>query len=126
MPTNPTPMTTDAQGSTVTVLGRVTAPPVERVLPSGDAIVTFRVSVPRGPTPLSRGSRQTSDWVECAAAGARVRRSVATWGPGDEVEVHGVLRRRFLRGDGAGGSRLEIEALRVRRTRRSTAAGVAE
>jgi single-strand DNA-binding protein len=110
-------------GSAVTLRGRVTGPPEERTLPSGDVLVTFRVSVPRRPTPLGKGSRQTSDWVECVAAAARVRRSVALWTVGDEVQVDGVLRRRFYRGErGAGGSRLEVEALKARRSRRSRSA----
>ena len=108
-------------GSAVTLRGRVTGPPEERTLPSGDVLVTFRVSVPRRPTPLGKGSRQTSDWVECVAAAARIRRGVATWAVGDDVQVDGVLRRRFYRSEGgAGGSRLEVEALHARRLRRIT------
>lgn len=102
--------------SRVTMLGRVTAVPEERALPSGDALVTFRLSVRRRPTPLGRGSRQSSDWVDCVAAGARVRRAASAWSVGDEIEVEGVLRRRFFRtGNAAGGSRLEVEVLRARR-----------
>lgn len=111
---------TETQHSTVTLCGRVTAPPQERELPSGAALVTFRLSVRRASTPLGRGSRQTSDWVDCVTAVARVRRAAATWSVGDEVEVAGVLRRRFVRSaGGGGGSRLEVEALRARRVRRA-------
>ena len=106
--------------SSVLLHGRLTAPPEERELPSGDVLVTFRLSVPRRSTPLARGSRQTSDWVDCVAAAGRVRRAAATWSVGDEVTVEGVLRRRFLRGGaGLGGSRLEVEALQARRVRRT-------
>lgn len=120
MSTKSTPTPPETERSTVVLCGRVTALPEERTLPSGDRLVTFRVSVPRSPTPLGRGSRQTSDWVDCVAAGARVRRATATWSVGDEVQVDGVLRRRFLRGEGsARGSRLEVEALRARRVRTS-------
>ena len=124
MPKSSTTTSTDqTPSSSVTLLGRVTAPPEERALPSGDALVTFRLSVPRRPTPLGRGSRQTSDWVDCVAAAARVRRAASTWSVGDEVEVDGVLRRRFLRGaTGGGGSRLEVEALHARRVRKAPAA----
>lgn len=106
-------------GSSVVLHGRVTAAPVERQLPSGTTMVSFRVSVRRQPTPLGRGSRQASDWVDCVAAGGAVRRSVTSWQAGDLVEVHGVLRRRFVRGDGPASSRLEVEALRARRSRRA-------
>lgn len=110
----------ETRGSTVLLRGRVTAPPEQRELPSGDVLVTFRLSVPRRPTPLGRGSTQTSDWVDCVAAAARVRRTAATWSVGDEVEVEGVLRRRFLRGAGGPtGSRLEVEALQARRARKA-------
>lgn len=108
--------------SAVVLRGRVTAPPEERELPSGDALVTFRLSVRRRPTPLGRGSRQTSDWVDCVAAVARIRRAAARWSVGDEVEVEGVLRRRFFRtASGGGGSRLEVEALQARRVRKAGA-----
>ncbi len=108
----------ETHGSTVLLQGRVTAVPVERALPSGDPLVTFRLSVRRRPTPLGRGSKQTTDWVVCVAGSARVRRTASAWSVGDEVEVDGVLRRRFFRGEGGGGSRLEVEALRVRRVRK--------
>lgn len=111
----------ESQHSAVTLRGRVTAAPQERELPSGAALVTFRLSVRRGATPLGRGSRQTSDWVDCVAAAARIRRAASTWSVGDEVEVAGVLRRRFYRtSSGGGGSRLEVEALQARRVRKAT------
>lgn len=116
---SPAPPEDEKHGSTVVLRGRVTAHPEERTLPSGDALVTFRLSVRRRSTPLGRGSKQTTDWVDCVAGSARVRRTASTWSVGDEVEVDGVLRRRFFRSDGgAGGSRLEVEALRVRRVRK--------
>ncbi|MGN6132443.1 MAG: single-stranded DNA-binding protein [Nocardioidaceae bacterium] len=105
-----------APANTVLLRGRLTAEPVERELPSGDVIVTFRVSVPRsGGTPLTARSRQTSDWVDCAAAAPGVRRRVLAWKPGDAVEVEGALRRRFYRAAGAPVSRLEVEVARARR-----------
>ena len=106
-----------AEDNTVELRGRVSSAPVERELPSGAMISTFRVSVARGTTPMTAGSRQTSDWVDCVAWSARSRRSVASWAVGDQVEVTGALRRRFFRaGDGAS-TRLEVEVLRARRAR---------
>ncbi|MBA2465784.1 MAG: single-stranded DNA-binding protein [Nocardioidaceae bacterium] len=104
-----------APANVVALVGRLTAIPEERTLPSGDVIVAFRISVPRSSTPMSKRSKQTMDWVDCVSAGARCRRSARSWVVGDVIEVDGVLRRRFLRGDGAGSTRLEVEALRVRR-----------
>lgn len=104
----------------VVLSGRVTSPPEERTLPSGDVIVTFRISVPRQDTPMGRGSKQTTDWVDCVAFSARCRRSVAAWQVGDTVELRGALRRRFYRtGEGAS-TRLEVEALGARRLSRAS------
>ncbi len=108
----------EEHASGVVLTGRVTTGPEERVLPSGDRVVSFRVSVPRRPTPLGRGSRQRSDWIDCVTGSARCRRSVLRWSVGDVVEVEGVLRRRFLRAPGpAGSTRLEVEMLAGRRLR---------
>lgn len=102
----------------VTLRGRLTAEPVERELPSGDVIVTFRLSVARaGKTPMTARSHQSSDWVDCVAGGARVRRSVMAWTTGDRVQVEGALRRRFYRAGGSAATRLEVEVAKVRRER---------
>ena len=102
--------------NSVLLRGRVTQEPVERTLPSGDVIVTFRVSMPRGTlTPLTARSRQAADWVDCVAAGPGARRRALAWKPGDVVEVEGALRRRFYRTSGAAVSRLEVEVVRGRR-----------
>lgn len=98
----------------VRLRGRVSTAPEERALPSGTLIVTLRISVRRESSPMTRGSRQSSDWVDCVAWGARSRMSASRWGIGDVVQVEGALRRRFLRGDGATSTRLEVEVLRGR------------
>ncbi len=109
------------QGAGVTnevrLTGRLTSPPQERVLPSGDAIVTFRMSMVREATPMTRGSTKTSDWVDCVAFGARVRRTVGSWAVGDPVTVEGALRRRFYRSADGAATRLEVEVLRASRCR---------
>lgn len=104
----------------VRLRGRLTAEPVERRLPSGDVIVTFRVSVAReGRSPLTARSRQSTDWVDCVTGAARLRRTVAGWAAGDQVHVEGALRRRFYRAQGVAGTRLEVEVVRARRERRA-------
>ena len=101
----------------VELRGRVSSAPTERELPSGALIMTFRMSVPRARTSMTAGSSQTSDWFDCVAWTARLRRSVGGWAVGDQVEVTGALRRRFFRsGDGAT-TRLEVEVLAARRAR---------
>lgn len=101
----------DRSANTVRLRGKVSTPPEERALPSGASIVTLRLSVPRDTSPMTEGSRQTADWVDCAAWGRRVRRTVSGWRAGDVVEVEGALRRRFYRGASGTATRLEVELL---------------
>ena len=108
------PETQAAARNTVWLAGRVSSAPLERELPSGDRVVTFRVVTPRERSPMTAKSKQTSDWVDCAAWGSRARRSVASWQVGDQVVVEGALRRRFFRAGGGAGTRLEVEVLRGR------------
>lgn len=109
----------DPDTNRVVLTGKVTTAPAERELPSGDVITTFRVSVPRGRTPMSGRSASTVDWMDCVTAASRCRRAVAGWQVGDVVRVEGVLRRRFYRSEGGGGSALEVEVLNARRARRA-------
>lgn len=102
----------------VRLVGRISAAPEERVLPSGDSVWTFRIVVPRSAEDRG-GSRQTVDALECAVWAGRVRRSVAAWAVDDVVEVNGSLRRRFFRAGGAAASRFEVEVSRGRLIRRA-------
>lgn len=98
----------------VQLQGRLSRPPEEKVLPSGDTVWSFRVVVPR-----EKGGRPGVDWVDCAVWGGRLRRSVSTWAEGDVVEVTGALRRRFFRVGGTPISRVEVEATSGRVIRRA-------
>ena len=106
--------------NTVVLRGRVSSAPAVRELPSGAVITTFRVSVPRARTLMTAGSRQSVDWVDCTAWGARVRRAVAGWEVGDRVEIGGALRRRFYTATAGAGTRLEVEVLSARRSPAAT------
>lgn len=101
----------------VRLAGKVTGTPVLVELPSGDALVTFRVSVPRG---VDTGQRVDS--VPCTAWAPRLRRGILTWRAGDLVEVAGAVRCRFYQAGGATRSRVEVEVTSARITRRSPAA----
>ena len=101
----------------VRVAGRISAGPVERVLPSGDVLWTFRVVVPRAAG--RAGARPGVDALECAVWGGRVRRSVASWRQGDVVEVSGAVHRRFFRVAGGAASRFEIDVAAGRLIRRA-------
>ena len=103
----------------VRLIGRVSTEPEERVMPSGDPMLQFRLVVRRDPTQSSR-SKQTVDVLECVAWRGAVRRSVSGWRTGDVVEISGSVRRRFYRADGGAASRYEIEVLRGRILRRAT------
>lgn len=121
-----TPASRDARvpepsANIVRLRGRVTTGPDERSLPSGAVIITFRMSVAREPTAMTRDSKQTVDWVDCTAWGGRARRSVRRWSAGDVVEIEGALRRRFYRGSGGAVTRLEVEVLAGRLVSRATA-----
>ena len=102
---------TSRPANEVRLRGRVSTAPEERVLPSGTLIVTFRVSVTREASPMTHGSKQSADWVDCTAWGAKARRAASRWRAGDVVEVEGALRRRFQRGDAGTSTRLEVEVL---------------
>ncbi len=110
----------------VRLVGRLTGEPAMVELPSGDALVTFRISVPRSVRPgsakLEKGTSQRVDSVPCTAWSPRLRRSILTWRAGDLVEITGAVRCRFFQAGGATRSRVEVEASAARIMRRSSAA----
>lgn len=108
-----------ASANTVRLRGRVSTGPTERELPSGSVVVGIRLSVPREASPMTTGSRQTVDWVDCSAWGAKQRRAASRWCEGDVVEIDGALRRRSSRGAGGFSTRIEVEILRGRVVRRA-------
>ncbi|HEU4675019.1 MAG TPA: single-stranded DNA-binding protein [Motilibacteraceae bacterium] len=104
----------------VLLVGRVSGEPVERVMPSGDIVLGFRLAVRRDPASRSSaGGRVVADGLECAAWRAGLRRTIATWKVGDVVQVSGALHRRVRREDGQTTSRYEIEVSAARRVRRA-------
>lgn len=114
---------TDVVANSVRLVGRISREPTVVELPSGDALVTFRVSVPReADTPAGARSGRHTDSVPCTAWAPRLRRSIATWRVGDLVEVTGAVRCRFYQAGGATRSRVEVEAVSARIMRRARAA----
>src|SRR3954452_3384710 len=101
----------------VTLVGRVSQPAEEQVLPRGSELWKFRVIVGRPPSPASR---VTVDALDCVVWAKRPARSVAGWRTGDVVEVKGSLRRRFFAPSGGGRvSRCEVEVATARLIRRA-------
>ena len=104
----------------VHLVGRLAAEPVERELPSGDLVVTFRMVVVRDRTNRRSAARSaTVDTIDCAAWTKAAQRSVRAWEPGDVVEVRGALRRRFWRSPQGASSRSEVEVSSARRAARA-------
>jgi single-strand DNA-binding protein len=114
---NPEP--DDGPDNTVFLRGRLAADPVARVLPSGDELLSFRLTVsrPAGQT----AARPRVDSIDCATAVARARRCLERATPGDLVEVTGALQRRFWRSAAGLGSRYEVQVATARLSRRRKA-----
>lgn len=95
----------------VHLVGRLAAEAVDRQLPSGDTLTTFRLVVDRP----ERAPGPRVDTVDCATWRGDVRRTLASWSPGDVVRVDGELRRRFWRAGAGSASRYEVEVSRAKR-----------
>ncbi len=92
----------------VLAVGRVTAVPTEKELPSGDRLVTWRIGVAR---PGGPGNPRTRvDSLTLVSFDPRMCERVREWRVGDVVRVTGELRRRFWRGWNGVRSVLEVEA----------------
>jgi len=105
-------------GNNVAILcGKVIRAPETRVLPSGDQVVEFRVSVPRASGNRGRTSSGVVDWFNCAAWSATSRRIVERWQIGDIVEITGSLRTRHYVVAGAGRTAFSVEVRNARRVR---------
>ena len=117
--------TDEVAANDVRLVGRLSAAPATVELPSGDILMTFRISVPRTAS-AAQGERdrpgQRVDSVPCTVWAPRLRRSIATWRSGDLVEVGGAVRCRFYQAGGATRSRVEVEATTARIMRRSSVA----
>ena len=80
----------------VLLVGRVSADPEPKQLPSGDPLVEFRLVVLR---PEGHG-RRNHDTLQCEVSTGALRRSVGRWRAGVVVEVSGSVRRRFTKSKG--------------------------
>lgn len=102
----------------VRLVGRLSAPPKVRLLPSGDEVVQLRLVVdrPEQKQPRAQEGRRppTIDTIDVACWSTRSRdRGLACSGM-EVIEVTGALRRRFWRVPGGVASRYEVEAHRIR------------
>jgi single-strand DNA-binding protein len=88
--------------------GRVSAPAVEKELPSGDKVVEFRLIV-------SRAERGGVDTLDIAAWSSKMRRIALTLKEGEWVEITGAINRRFWSGPAGVASRWQVEAAEISR-----------
>jgi single-strand DNA-binding protein len=111
-----------AHENSIILVGTMASTALDRELPSGDVLATWRMVV-RRPPPNRRppdGARVTSiDTIDCASWRADVRRAVAGWSEGDLVRIEGSLRRRFWRSASGTASRCEVEVMKARRVSRA-------
>ena len=87
----------------VALVGRLSDRPQVKTLPSGDLIMVWRLIVDR-PAAERRTARKAVDTINCVAFDSRLFGPADEWRPGDVLELHGSLRRRFW----PGGSRCEV------------------
>ncbi|MBA3955261.1 MAG: single-stranded DNA-binding protein [Acidimicrobiia bacterium] len=99
----------------VILRGRLSRPPEARVLPSGDTVVAYEVTVAH---PGQRAETVPVAWLQAPASAAELAVD-------EEVVVVGRVRRRFFRSGGATQSRTEVAAERVVPTRYRVRAGQA-
>lgn len=124
----------------VVLVGRVSAAPERRDLPSGDELVTLRVVVDRppqrGPQKQTQKGTQTGtqkrtqgatqqgvprrsvDVIDVACWSKRTQRTAGGLAADDGIRVEGALRRRFFAAGGGRASRYEVEATRLVRVSR--------
>jgi single-strand DNA-binding protein len=96
----------------VSLVGRLTAGPLRKPLPSGDEVVEWRLFVKRPPQKWYGGT--TGDSLRCMSFDRTFHDLVAGWRRGDLIGVRGALRRRVWRTPhGAVASRYEVEVSAV-------------
>jgi len=94
----------------VFLVGRVTSLAIEKILPSGDKVVEFRVVIGRA---KSRSAKKEVDSLDIAAWSATARKAALAVKIDSWVQVSGSVRRRFWRAPTGLASRWQVEASEV-------------
>jgi single-strand DNA-binding protein len=97
----------------VILRGKLSRAPVERVLPSGDILAAYEVTIPH---PTGRAESVPVSWPHPGRASLALA-------AGEAVVVVGRVRRRFYRAGGATQSRTEVVATEVVPARQRRRAG---
>ena len=100
----------------VKLRGRVSSTAIEKVLPSGDKVVEFRIVVDRN---LGKSKKREVDTLDVAAWTFYSRRKAASLKENVWVEVHGAVRRRFWQAPSGLASRWQVEAHEIHRLKRA-------
>lgn len=92
----------------VMLRGRVSDIAVEKILPSGDKVVEFRLII-------SRIELSGVDTLDIAAWSAKSRRSALSLKPDEWIEISGSIHRRFWKAPTGLASRWQVEAAEISR-----------
>jgi single-strand DNA-binding protein len=92
--------------------GRVSNQPQERVLPSGDVVVEFRIVIDRS---QNRGKKREVDTLDIAVWSASTRKRALRLSVDDWVSIDGAVRRRFWQAPTGLASRWQVEASQLRK-----------
>ena len=92
----------------VVIVGRCSGPGEEKVLPSGDKVVEFRIIV-------GRDDREGYDTFEVALWSSVLRKRGISLKSDEWIEITGALRRRFWKVGAVSASRWQVEARELRR-----------
>lgn len=109
----------------IRLVGRLSAPPAVKHLPSGAEVVQLRVVVDRPTAPRARSGGDTPrtpkvDTIDLACWSAQTRRRALSCTGTEIVDVSGALRRRFWRGGSGVASRYEVEVERLQVVKRAS------
>jgi len=96
----------------VSLEGRVSNVPTEKLLPSGDSVVEFRMVIDRK---VARSDRREVDTLDVAIWLAKVKPKALKLQVDDWVSVEGSIRRRFWQAPQGLASRWQVEASQLRR-----------
>ena len=92
--------------------GRVSSLPTEKLLPSGDTVVEFRIVIDRK---NPKGERREVDTLDIAVWLVKVRKRALALDIDDWVSIDGAVRRRFWKAPTGLASRWQVEASQLRR-----------
>jgi single-strand DNA-binding protein len=92
----------------VLLRGRVSQEAVEKLLPSGDKVVEFRLIV-------SRDNQSGVDTLDIGSWSSKSRRTALSLLPDEWVEISGSIHRRFWSSPAGIASRWQVEAIEISR-----------